>query len=364
MKTRQTKRGFTLIELIFSIIILGIIGMIGAEIVARVFERYAATRDMERAQSDLRRTLDILAARLNHRVKNSTVAYDIDGGAGVVPVYQPTGGTGGWNLEDYEALEWLGIAYESRRGGDSGGAVVPGWSGIGFRLTPAPSAGAAPAGGWDLFTSPLSNFGIAEDIEETLTGAAADPFGYMTAAANPYTILVFAGKDWRGDTPAGDVSGGYSRGFKYKSWKWLPADTTHNAYSYFKIAPSASNDGNITITPLTPTGLEAYHPPSYSDPNNIGSYYLVRSAYAVWVEDGNLMMAYNFRPWLGDTYTTLNGGGGATQQAILLTDVTRFRFQESGDVLRLVLCVKASEWAAMGPNDDNSTQFCRERTVL
>ncbi|MDR1451813.1 MAG: type II secretion system GspH family protein [Helicobacteraceae bacterium] len=343
------KRGFTLIELIFSIVILGIIGMIGAEIVSRVFERYAATRDMERAQSDLRRTLDILAARLSYRIKNSAVAYDINGGLGVAPIY-PTTGAGIPDLDNYEALEWVGIAYESQRGRGTA-PILPGWSSIGVRVTDSPAAGGA-----DRFYSPLSNFEIAKQIEAELTGlvVGGNPF----ALPNPLTVLVFAGRDWRGETPTG-YAAGVDATAKHLSWNWIPTSDVHSPRSYFQLTPDALNDGNFTIASFVadPDDLRQFHPPSYSGANNMPNYYLARSAYAVWVNNGALTLAYNFRPWNGETFN-------AAPSQILLTDVTKFLFQESGDVLRLRLCVKASDWAAMGNNDDNATQFCRERTVL
>jgi prepilin-type N-terminal cleavage/methylation domain-containing protein len=349
------KRAFTLVELIFSILVLAILSMIGAEIVSRVFERYAATRDAERAQSDLRRTLDILAARLSYRIKNSAVAYDPDFAPNgrIAPLYQPASGAGGsWNLEDYEVLEWVGIAYESQRGkatATSGGKVVPGWSSIGFRVAHDESTGLHE------FNTSLSNLkSVALDIEkEFVGGGGGDPF------TNGDTILVFTGRDWRGETPAGDHST-MLVGAKDKSWNWIPTDANHTDASYFRIV--SYGDANFTLESNTPPTLPAdgyeFHPPSFSGANNMPNYFLARSAYAVWVENGNLTLAYNFRPWKDETYNA------ATSKQILLTDVTKFLFQESGGVLRLRLCVRASDWAAMESNDDNATQFCRERSVL
>jgi prepilin-type N-terminal cleavage/methylation domain-containing protein len=342
------RQGFTLIELIFSITILAIIGAIGAEIIANVYERYAASRDIERAQSDLRRTLDIIAARLSYRVKNSTVARDDLGD--IRPAYQPQAigaAAPEWVLSNYKTLQWVGIAYESWRGRpiapDDGNSTVPGWSAIGIRVTGS-DATATPAP--NIFYSPLSNLNnVALLIEQTLT-RNANPFG------NHNTVLVFAGRDWRGETPAGT---GLDVTMKHLSWGW---EAGHSRKSYFRIA--VSNEQNLTAEPLDlPAGDYTDHPPSFSGANNTPNYYLVRSAYSLWVENGDLTLAYDFRPWLNERYD-----GPGTSKQILLRDVTSFLFQESGDVFRLRLCVKASDWAAMGNNDDNSTQFCRERTVL
>jgi prepilin-type N-terminal cleavage/methylation domain-containing protein len=353
------RQGFTIIELIFSIIILAIIGAIGAEIIANVYTRYAASRDMERAQSDLRRTLDIIAARLSYRVKNSVVARDIDLAIAdpdsIKPAYQPQAG-GTWNLRNYEALQWVGIAYESWRGQSlppvaDNRPVFPGWSAIAMRIT-----GSDATVNPNTFESPLSNLArVALPMERTLTGV-----GLLGNPFTDHTVLVFAGRDWRGETPAGTGTDVES---SHISWGWgAPPD--HSVKSYFQI--TLLDDQNFTAEPIDPTVAAAGyadHPPSFSGANNTPNYYLVRSAYTLWTENGDLTLAYNFRPWLGDTYETLASGDDTPKQ-ILLRDVTSFLFQESGDVFRLRLCVKASDWVAMANNDDNATQFCRERSVL
>ncbi|MDR0664201.1 MAG: type II secretion system GspH family protein [Helicobacteraceae bacterium] len=350
LESVNMKRAFTLIELIFSIVVLGILAMIGAEILSRFFERYAAARDTERAQSDLRRTLDILAARLSYRVKNSVVAYDIDTDS-VSPIYQPEvtpTPSWSWNLEDFEALQWVGIAYESQRGASTGGSIVePGWSAIGLRLTGADGAGA------NQFRTPLSNLRtVALGIETTLAGA--NPFDIPS----PKTVLIFAGGDWRGETPAGN-----SASMKHLSWNWINGGAGHTKSSYFQVTLDAASETDFTITPLYDAAggdSAAYHPPSYSGANNTPNYFLARSAYAVWVDNGELKMAYDFRPWNDEAYDDVEA-----KTEVLLGNVTKFLFQESGGVLRLRLCVQASDWAAMvGPGEVNEVQFCRERSVL
>ncbi|MDR2151778.1 MAG: type II secretion system GspH family protein [Helicobacteraceae bacterium] len=348
------KRAFTLVEIVFSITILAVLSMIGAEIVARVFERYAATRDMERAQSDLRRTLDILAARLSYRIKNSAVAFDKDNLRGTEPLYQPqTTGGWKWNLDDFEVLEWVGIAYESQRGKattTSGGRVLPGWSSIGVRTV---FDDTTPTAALHEFNSTLSNLqSVALPIEQDFTGVGVgvDPF------VSGDTILVFTGRDWRGETPAGDHST-MMVGTTDKSWNWIPGDANHTDASYFRIKPISETSFRLdpNTLPASDADSNKFHPPSFSGANNMPNYFLARSAYAVWVERDNLMLAYNFRPWKGGRYDD-----AATPKQILLSDVSKFLFQESGGVLRLRLCVKASRWVS----DDNSTEFCRERSVL
>lgn len=305
------RRGFTLIELIFSMVIIAIVASVGTDVIRLVFERYVASRDLERGQSDVRRTLDLLAARLQYRVKNSVIGRNPDTNEtrslNNLPLAQPS---------PYTVLEWVGVAYESRRGMDDGaGTVQAGWSGLGIKQDE------------NRTVSPGSFFRtVAQPIEDNLTGNA-NPF------ENNMTILIYAGSQLRGDY-TGDQN---------ESWGWNPADRNS---SYFSLGGDY-NDTDFNLTAL-------------QDDNDTvpasDQYYLARSAYAVWVNDGNLTLAYDYRPWRGQSYTTAT-------QSVLLENVTLFQFQETSGALRLVLCVKASD-AVAGNNDDNSTQFCRERTVL
>lgn len=293
-----------MIELIFSLVIIAVIASVGTDVVRMVFERYVASRDLERGQSDVRRTLDLLASRLQYRIKNSAIGRD--GANNIVAVD---------NLElntTFGTLEWVGMAYESQRGMNN----QAGWTGYAVQTDT------------NEINSPNSAFlSAANNIETELAGP--NPF-----ANNNLTVLVFAGKDGRGAYTNDQTS----------SWGWR-ADS--NLSSYHAITPNSE-------TNLTLTSLDA-NPTDFSE-----QYFLARSAYALWLDkanpadpDGNLTLSYNYRPWRGENYQ--NHGA----HTVLLENASTFHFRESGGVLRLILCVTAPESVA-GEN----VEFCRERSVL
>ncbi|GHS87283.1 hypothetical protein FACS189487_03140 [Campylobacterota bacterium] len=376
------RHGFTLVELIFSIVILGILASVTADIVSHIYSRYLAALDTERAQSDTRRTLDILSARLSQRVKNSAVGRNrslpIANRASVISLDDPR-----LRIRDYDMLQWVGIAYESQRGEATGtpmglydtppvplnpppsgfgSTVENGWTGVAYATT-APIASLYVSGGLQRqWSSPLSDVRIAKAVERRhayyIDGAIhAEPFEDLTSVA------VFAGDDARGDYYGGQTA----------NWGWYNAPgatPTVEVNNYFQVIPSIANFTRFALSTIV--GTDADIPSSFFRDDELVGYYFTRSAYALWIdENSSLRLTYNYRPWQGDYFdntspTKINAFGstkpGGSSQ-VLLKNVTSFLFNETGGVMRLILCVKAGDNVA-GMNDNNETQFCRERIVI
>lgn len=281
------RRGFTMIELIFSLIIVSIISLIGTDVIRSVYESYVFSKEVERTQNDLRRTLDLIAARLSYRIKNSTVGID-QNGSEVLGVGDPrlVGG-------EHQTLAWVAKAYELQRDGNGG------WSG--YLLETGSDENKINA------TSFMSDFSGLEHVEDMR--------------------LIFAG-----DNRRGTMIGGFEESWGYGG--------TGN-YSYYKFT---KDEENLTITPED-IDISA----ARSD-----EYYLASSAYALKVIDEDLMLYYNFRPWLGEKITDAN-----ITKSKLLENVKVLQFVEMGGVLRLSICINP-------PKDSElrESEFCRERSIF
>jgi type II secretory pathway pseudopilin PulG len=334
-----------MVELIFSLVIIGIIGVISTQVIVRVYEAYIVSREVEQRQGDARRVLDIIAARLQHRVKNSVIGRNSSNpNEGFLPINDNTIDT------SYNVLEWIGIAYESQRGlslSESEDTLI-GWSGVarreGYVYDPTHETHTV-----DLNSS-LSHLDRVGRYEwEFNATTVADP------AIDPDDALkklkfVYAGTDTRGDFVDVNRSNG---------WGWrqpivgAPADNPNDRANYFDIV---SRTGATQMQIRNQTGTTVV-PFSVSATDNIVTYYLVRSAYAIFTrEDGEnrqLVLAYNYRPWeFGSHYAN-------APQQVLMDNVTNFLFREEGNVLRIILCAKASD-EGLG----SDTEFCRERVLL
>ena len=120
---RQYRTGFSMIELIFVIVILGIVSSIGSEVIAKVYENYIVQRAEHRASVKTQLVINQIVNRLRYAVPGTIVRRVTIGGA-AEPVSNNTSGG------DYAVLQWVA------RDGDSFEAITsdsdrnPGWSGF------------------------------------------------------------------------------------------------------------------------------------------------------------------------------------------------------------------------------------------
>lgn len=112
------RKGFTLLELIFVIVILGILSKFGADILYKIYENYIYSNTFNRLQNQSEAAVKQIANRLQYRIKDSTIARAGTAGA-------PHGI--GENITGTDTLEWIGTDIEGWRGTAS---QAPDWSGF------------------------------------------------------------------------------------------------------------------------------------------------------------------------------------------------------------------------------------------
>ncbi len=110
------RHAFTMIELIFVIVIMGIIGKFGVEILANTYQNFLHTSLQNRLEAQSEAALTQIASRLQYRIKD-TIAT--------------TTGT-------ETTLRWVGYDIEGWRGIYNGTRNIPTWSGF-IDLVPNPA---------------------------------------------------------------------------------------------------------------------------------------------------------------------------------------------------------------------------------
>ena len=117
------RKGFTLIEMIFVIVIFGIMSKFGAELLYKIYESYIYSNTLNRLQNQTELTVKQIANRLQYRIKDSTIARK---SISTVADYKAIGSVD----ETYgaTAIEWIGVDINGWRGDKT--STAPLWSGF------------------------------------------------------------------------------------------------------------------------------------------------------------------------------------------------------------------------------------------
>lgn len=284
------KKAFTLIELIFVIVLLSIISMFGADLYVKIYNSYTNNRATSDLEGETERTLNIITSLLRDRVKQTVIGRATDNGE------HPDGDFVYLDQvqEEHDVLEWIGKSTETQYIGSANKGVL-GWSGFDIKM-------AVPSGDF-VIQSPGSSLENAESILNSLnTGTKS--FG-----------IIF------NDGEVDANSFGYNK------------TNNHTNIGTVKI----TSDDTMQIIGLTS--------------RNKNRYFLVHTAYAIVpVLDNNaadvnvrgiksntynLLLYYDFQPWEGEKYNNKDG-----KSVILAKNVTMFRFTYDNNSVAVKLCMR------------------------
>ena len=304
MKYGFKHKAFSMIELIFVIVVMGIIGKFGVEFLAQSYKSFIFSKINNDLQSRSAATVELIAKRLEYRIKSSVIARNVTGG---------TPGT--WNyveggLGDNQAtvLEWIGVDIDGYRGTNG-----PLWSGA-IDLTNSNAL---------RLVSPQTQLNNASQLINTLS--------YGNSTINDAAIY------------------------------FIDSFRTANAWGYDGVGV---NDQSRTIHPIqSGANIDEIFPNTGAvnfSGNPIFEYYqLAWTAYAIELSNynattqtGNLWLYYDYQPWQGEEYYD-NG----VKRVLLAENISAFRFRSAGSLIKIQVCAKSiltgEEYA-----------LCKEKTVF
>jgi prepilin-type N-terminal cleavage/methylation domain-containing protein len=145
------RKALTLIEVIFVIVVLGIVASIGSEIIANVYRGYIVQRAQYRASIKTELALYQIANRLRYAIPGTVMA---DNGGTLRPITEI-------NVNTSNRLQWVGYDGDSFEAISSASDRKPGWSGL-IDLDNGLSATS--------LTTPGSNLDLADEIISNLGG--------------------------------------------------------------------------------------------------------------------------------------------------------------------------------------------------
>ena len=299
---KKIKSAFTMLELVFVIVIIGLLSTFGVEFMVQSYQSYIFSNINNRLQNESATAIEFIAKRLSHRIKDSVIARDLSAGNFVgIQNVSPTG--------NYTVLEWVGSNIDGFRGTINSTPISPDWSGI-IDLD-------ADIGFTNRLTSPETN--------TTAINAMIKNLSYNNSDIND-SALYFVGSN-------SDI---------FTDYGW---SGTNNAYL---------QDQNGSMHPIkNDTDISVFLPPT-TDFSGVDVYEYYKhtwTAYAiVHSNDNNLTLYYDYQPWNGDTYTD------ASQTALIMQNVTTFKYKAIGSIIKIQLCV-ASELAK------EEYAICKEKTI-
>lgn len=306
------KSAFTLLEMIFVIVITGIIAKFGSNVLMSSYNSFIFSTAQNRLQAQSEAAVTQIAARLQYRIKGSEIAR--------------TSATSFKGLNDAlgseQILEWVGYDVDGWRGSFRGGRYRPNWSG--FIDVDNPNA----------TTTKLRTPGSKiKTLEENLIVKLSNGSSTVNDAA-----IYMIGSDI-------DIQNGYG----YNG----TAITTQN-----QSMKPIRKAGEIVIRPKSGTG-------NYSGVNIYENYQLAWSAYAIRhetyattapngnsVNEGRLWLYYDYQPWNGEKYTD-------GKKVLLMDHVDTFGFRSIGDMIKIIVCTTDVSIFKQG-----AYSICKEKTIF
>ncbi|WP_298977161.1 type II secretion system protein [uncultured Campylobacter sp.] len=329
------KRGFTLIELVFVIVVLGIISMFGADLYTKIYKSYVHVRAVNQLEARTQNAMMLITNRLEDRIKSSTIGRDL-----AVNDFVPIS-----DLTDprFDILEWIGQSVETRNINQRN----PGWSGFMSMSQLRDSTWTADTNNAGYIADTRAAFNMVSlgsdfpQVARIVGNLRAT--AYNTPSNNTQVAVIFRAVT----NDASPTSVGI--GFGYDRAVWADG---RNRVLIAVGTPSAAGSGSIQGETIA---INQYP----FNPNNANSqefseqYYIAHSAYAIvpdqvvtYTKDNagnlsknfNLLLKYNYRPWstvAGDAHSY-----DTASSSLLAEDVSLFRFKDDNGAVALKLCMR------------------------
>lgn len=309
MKLYIQKKAFTLLELIFVIIILGIVSSVGSTIIAQLYENYIIQRAMHRVSVKTELAINQIVNRLTYRIGTSIIARNPAANTYISLSDVPMNVSNTNNT----VLEWIGYDNDSFSSKN-----VPGWSGYCDTLaTSSPN-----------IVTPGSDLTFTDTVIGNLSGGTPPPLAVLFSL-NGQPDDVGTGVFPNADCYGYNGNTGCIHQVSTNSGTQLTTNRTANTNisSHYKLAWSA-----YAIVPVAP-----------ADGTTMTNTHF------------DLALRYNYQPWNGTQYDSTN-----TKSSTLITNVTTFKFAEQGGTIRLKLCATEQ----IGGSETTNISICKEKVVM
>lgn len=309
----KVRNAFTMLELVFVIVVMGIIGKFGVEFLAQSYQSFIFSKINNTLQSNSATAVEFIASRLQYRIKDSVVAR-----TGETTSFTALSSASGTT---FTVIEWISTDMENFRGGTS-----PNWSGI-----------------IDFDDSNANSSTLISP--ETNTTAIND---YISVLSNTNTgindsALYFIGSNV-------DINGYGWNGTALTNQNSVmhPIRKSTVATELDRFIPVQGNDATVDNSFI---GTDVYE-----------YYKLAWTANAIVMEDyntttlmGNLVFYYDYQPWSGELFYT---AGKNIKKFTIMEDVSTFQAMAIGSIIKIQVCTKSDLIT------EETYSICKEKTIF
>ncbi len=309
LTSKNNRKSFTMIELIFVIVIMGFLGKFGVEFLFQAYDGYIKTKIFNDLQSNSSSAVEYVSNKLKNRIKSSTIVREEDDS------FEPLDG---YDKATANIIEWIGADIESFRGIDN-----PYWSGV-LDLSASDKTKLVPLN---------SDLDEVDDLIQILS----DNNSTIDDAA-----IYFIG------------SNSLSTGASAPSWGW-DGNTTKFDTQTEKIHPIVRSGNNFA--PANSAGDTIAD--GFNGVTAFEYYQLAWTAYAIGIDDynnttnaGTLTLWYGYQPWKGHSYRDAN------KKIAIMRNVSTFQFLGMNSLIKIQVCTKSLLIK------DEEYSICKEKTIF
>ena len=295
------RSAFSLLELVFVMVIIGILSKFGVDLFAQSYQNFLFTKINNKLQNESATAVEFIAKRLSYRINDSVIgrltdtSYTAAGYDGIQSI-DPT--------KNYLVLEWVSKDIDGWRGD-----TLPYWSGIADVDNSVIGVGTP-------ISTPATDVSDINNMIQILSQGTSS----ISDAA-----LYFIGSN-------SDVKTGYG-------WDGNAVTGVGASMHPITIALDNSLDGNFT-------NVDIYE-----------YYQLAWTANAVAIEDDfkgngtyNLVFYYDYQPWRGERFKQ-------GKRSVIMENVPTFQFRAIGSMIKIQVCVKSDL-----TNEEHA--LCKEKTIF
>lgn len=307
MKSFKYRTAFTMIELLFVIVILGIVGGLALEAVRQYYNGIYQTGEYTKRVAEADHILEQVSKYFENGISASIIRLDENEATGCYGIPVETD-----NNNDY-TIAFVAIDNDGMRGY---------WNATAQRLLP----------GWSSDVTSKGNTLISLDSNFT----ALDSMNSLVDANNPTAIF---------------RSEGLGEGLdECHRFGWADAASTNDVY---RVITNVNGDHNLTLNGILNIN------------GNAKRSYVLRTAYAFRAKDGNFSMYSGFQPWNNERYTAFTPhllGKKVTHFTILYDSSNTKMNSNVGNIYTLKVCMEGLD-ENLSDSNLSKNQICRERMV-